>query len=53
MEKKKKFVIEQLDEALEERQQPDRRVSNQGFENHAPEERRKYDRRGASKNPEK
>lgn len=50
MEKKKNFIIEQLDEALEERQRPDRRVSNEGFENHAEEERRKRDRRGADKN---
>lgn len=42
MEDKKKFVIEQLDEALEERQNPDRRKVDQG---HPGEDRRKFDRR--------
>ena len=52
MEKKKAPIIEQLDEALEERQRPDRRVSNEGFEKHASEERRKRDRRSSDKKTE-
>lgn len=44
------FIIEQLEEALEERQNPDRRKSDTGFEGHADEERRKEDRRHSQKN---
>ncbi len=39
------FIIEQLEEALEERQTPDRRKLDDGYEGHAEEERRKGDRR--------
>jgi len=53
MEEKKKFVIEQLDEALEERQRPDRRKKNQGFTGNGQEERRKYNRRGANQSAKK
>ncbi|BFM09674.1 hypothetical protein [Halioxenophilus aromaticivorans] len=45
MEQKKNVVIEQLDEALEERQNPDRRKIDLGFHGHAEAERRKGDRR--------
>ena len=43
------FILEQLEEALEERQTPDRRKSDSGFEGHANEERRKLDRRTSAK----
>ncbi len=39
------FIIEQLEEALEERQTPDRRQSNEGHKDFANEDRRKQDRR--------
>ena len=39
------FIIKQLEEALEERQNPDRRKKDKGFEGHANTERRKGDRR--------
>lgn len=42
------FVIEQLEEALEERQTPDRRKADDGFKGHSAEDRRKQDRRAAS-----
>lgn len=42
------FVIEQLEEALEERQNPDRRKADAGHEGHSEEERRKSDRRTVS-----
>lgn len=44
----KTFVFEQLEEALEERQNPDRRKNDQGFEAHSEEDRRKHDRRTLS-----
>lgn len=47
MDDKKKFVIEQIDEALEERQNSDRR-KNQGLD-HDGEDRRKFDRRESGK----
>lgn len=53
MENQKKFVIEQLDEALEERQNPDRRKEDKGYAGPGMEDRRKYDRREASKNTDK
>ena len=43
------FTLEQLEEALEERQNPDRRQTDKGFEGHAQKERRQGDRRSASK----
>lgn len=43
----KEFIIEQLEEALEERQTPDRRQADQGFRG---EERRKNDRRASGSN---
>jgi len=42
------FIIEQLEEALEERQNPDRRRLGGGFEGHSDKERRKGDRRTTS-----
>ncbi len=47
-EEKSPFVLEQLEEALEERQTPDRRKSEAGFEHIAAEDRRKQDRRDVS-----
>ncbi len=41
------FIIEQLEEALEERQTPDRRQKDKGYETFANEDRRKQDRRDA------
>lgn len=42
------FVLEQLEEALEERQNPDRRKTNAEYEHLTAEDRRKEDRRTAS-----
>ena len=39
------FILSQLEEALEERQTPDRRKVDQGYCGKAEEERRKGDRR--------
>ena len=44
----KPFILEQLEEALEERQTPDRRRENQGPEG-SQEDRRKGDRRDRQK----
>lgn len=46
---KENFVIEQLDEALEERQNPDRRQNTIGEEELGQPDRRKSDRRTESK----
>lgn len=45
--KSKPFVIEQLDEALEERQTPERRRGDEGPQGHSHQDRRKNDRRAA------
>lgn len=42
------FIIEQLDEALEERQSPDRRQNADQTDNISHEDRRKSDRRSSS-----
>ncbi len=44
------FVLEQLDEALEERQTPDRRKTADGNEELVQEDRRKENRRETSAN---
>ena len=44
-----KFVIEQLDEALEERDGQDRRKLNEGADPRSGEDRRKGDRREQAK----
>ncbi len=49
--KAKPFIIEQLDEALEERQSPERRKDDSGHQGHAHEDRRKNDRRAGSNQP--
>lgn len=43
------FVIEQLDEALEEREGSDRRKRDAGLDPHSGEDRRKGDRREPTK----
>lgn len=43
------FVITQLEEALEERQKPDRREKNKGYDPKSFTDRRKGDRRGPGK----
>lgn len=43
--KENPFIISQLDEALEERQRPDRRQEDLGHQTVAEQERRKGDRR--------
>ena len=48
MKNKKPFIVEQLDEALEERQNPDRRKSHAGFSEHSDQERRKANRRAST-----
>lgn len=39
------FIIKQLEEALEERQTPDRRRGDRAYKGHAGEDRRKENRR--------
>jgi hypothetical protein len=41
-----KVLLTQIEDALEERQRPDRRERHQGIPQDVPQERRKSDRRG-------